>query len=174
MKNNYKICGDTTIIYVESPKYGNKEILIDTEDIELVKNNKWCVIYRPTINDFYASTCVTIAYKKQKQLPIHRLIMSDCKNKDVDHINHSGLDNRKSNLRIASRAENAQNRKGADRTSLTGVRNVTWHNKSYEVNLVIKGKRHYFGTYKDINEAEKVAIEARRKHMAFSQESLAS
>lgn len=47
---------------------------------------------------------------------MHREIMKPSKNLVVDHINHNKLDNRKINLRIVTKQENARNRK-----KITGV-----------------------------------------------------
>jgi hypothetical protein len=49
---------------------------------------------------------------------MHREIIAPPSGFDVDHINHDGVDNRRSNLREASRAQNNANqraRKGASR-----------------------------------------------------------
>ena len=56
-------------------------------------------------------------------LYLHRLIMK-CGPKDIiDHIDGNGLNNQKSNLRLCTRQQNAQNRK-RKRTNITGYKGV--------------------------------------------------
>jgi tRNA U34 5-carboxymethylaminomethyl modifying enzyme MnmG/GidA len=80
--------------------------IVDEEDYYYLNEFKW-YFYRRR-NQVYAKTCVTIN-KKRVHLLMHRLIM-DASKKCVDHINGNGLDNRKSNLRLCERHENALNR----------------------------------------------------------------
>jgi hypothetical protein len=51
---------------------------------------------------------------------MHRLIMGAEPGQEIDHINGNGLDNRKENLRVATRKENQQNR------------HITWGNSTYK------------------------------------------
>ena len=54
---------------------------------------------------------------------IHRLVINAPKGMDVDHINGNGLDNRKENLRLCTRSQNAMNKKlrGDSSTGFKGV-----------------------------------------------------
>lgn len=77
------------------------ETIIDTEDYSLVSKYKWY----PHIHHgmVYAVS--------SNSLRMHRLIMNAPPDKQVDHINRNGLDNRKQNLRLCSNAENIRNSK---------------------------------------------------------------
>jgi len=83
-----------------------KFVLIDDEDAELVAGRSW-----------HAMTVRKLIYAKTgengKTLLMHRLIMDPPADMHIDHINGDGLDNRRSNLRICTHAENM--RFGAER-----------------------------------------------------------
>ena len=51
-----------------------------------------------------------IKNNKKAGILMHREILNPLKGKEIDHINHNVLDNRKENLRICTRAENQWNR----------------------------------------------------------------
>ena len=83
----------------------------------------------------------------------------------VDHINRDYTDNRIENLRKSTRAQNNWNRKN-QHNSVSGCKNVYWHNqsKTWRVRVSVNGTRIAFGQYKDLEQAKRVAIEARSKH----------
>ena len=57
---------------------------------------------------------------RQKALPMQHVILSCPSGFEIDHINHNGLDNRRSNLRLCTHAQNMFNRRsnqGERRTS---------------------------------------------------------
>jgi hypothetical protein len=77
----------------------------------------------------------------------------------VDHLNHNTLDNRKHNLRIVSIDENNRNRRGANRNTSTGVRNVSYSktDNKYIVQLQVNGKNTVFGRFDSLEEAAELA-----------------
>lgn len=85
----------------EIPLTQGKVALVDDEDYELVSQYKWCV-HSKTRHCYALSTNIP-------QILMHRLIMSAKQGEIIDHINHNGLDNRRKNLRIASRSLNKAN-----------------------------------------------------------------
>lgn len=76
------------------------EFVIDIDDYERIKDYCWYVN-----NDGRVKTSMN-----RKTVLLHRFIMNlDDNNYEVDHINHDRTDNRKSNLRIVTHAENMKN-----------------------------------------------------------------
>src|SRR5215470_7214120 len=93
------------VAYVELTR--GLETIIDVADVPLVKNYLWHTQTNWT-SGFYART--------GRGLLMHRLITGCPKGKEVDHINHDTLDNRRSNLRIVTHKQNQQNGKWALKT----------------------------------------------------------
>ena len=85
--------------------------------------------------------------------------------KQIDHINRDRLDNRIENLRAATNSQNQHN-KSIPKNNTSGIQGVTWNKraKKWYVQLMFNKKPMYFGVYKDLELAELVITEARRKY----------
>jgi hypothetical protein len=70
----------------------------------------------------------------------------------VDHINGNRFDNRRSNLRICTMAENLMNRR-AKKTSKTGYRGVYPHGLRFRSQLWHGGKQYEIGVFDTAEEA---------------------
>lgn len=89
---------------------------------------------------------------------LHRFIMGAKKEDLVDHINGDKSDNRKANLRFATKSQNAQNsRKPRNKTGFIGVA-VDW-NGSIKAHIRHNGTKYHLGVFK-------TAIEAARAYDA--------
>ena len=170
MKNKYEIRGDVTAIFVSSKKYGEYEFLIDTISLEEVSEavGKWHV-HVTGDGAFKYARSKTKKSNYKKWVYLHRVVTRAPIDKIVDHINHDTLDNRSGNLRLVTISENQQNRRGATRhNKSTGIRGVSWHKatRKWRVQVGINGVTHYIGCYSDIEVAERVSIDSRRKLFA--------
>lgn len=172
MKNRYEIQGDTTVIFVN---YKGKDLkcYIDTEDLnKLLKIDcTWCA--NQIGNSLYVLKNKMVNGKCKIEL-LHRKIMLDESDKRlVDHFDGDGLNNKKSNLRLANKSQNAQNIRKAN--GRTGILNVYWDKvKSlYYVRLELNGKFLNGGYFKNINDARNKAVEMRRTRFEYSQEACA-
>ena len=88
-----------------------KYTLVDDEDYEYLMQWNWYAI--KSAKCFYAKR---VEYSKgrssERVFPMQNVVMKVTDKKlMVDHINMDGLDNRKSNLRIATRSQNGMNRR---------------------------------------------------------------
>lgn len=149
--NSYEIDGDITYIYIITRKLEKYKVLIDTEDLpKLIQfDQTWYISWSEKNKRAYIKSSYNSKIKNRKKTTVflHRFIMDfPSSDKDVDHLNHNFLDNRKQNLKIKDRYGNAQNRKGANKNSSTGVRNVNLITKydgrqEYWVQFMKKGEK---------------------------------
>ncbi len=78
--------------------------IVDAEDYDRLARHKWCAVKgRDT---FYAKRV-----SKERVVSMHREIMRAPNGVVCDHKNHDGLDNRKSNLRLCTSAQNQYNKR---------------------------------------------------------------
>jgi len=120
------------------------EILIDNEDLIKVKEYTWW------IKNGYVYT-TTKGGKNRTSIYLHRLVMSDPKGQEIDHINRDKLDNRKENLRFVSKSQNGMNK--------NGIRGVTKFRNKWRARIKINRKETYLGVFDTYEEA----LQVRRK-----------
>jgi len=127
--NEIRIDGD--VAYVDLyDKYGNTvaTVIIDAEDVERIRYDKW----RLSITGYANYTT-----RKKGTLMMHRKILGT--DQCVDHINGNKLDNRKSNLRIATKSQNSMN---------VNYRGISEHpTGKFSARIKINQKLIYLGTY---------------------------
>lgn len=169
MKNSYEIRGDIVSIFVKA-KGVVYECLISLNKLDRAKEMTGTWYAKLDYNTLYVYG--TTVGKNRKTVKLHRWITFTPKGIDVDHINHSGLDNRDENLRMSTRSENLQNRKGATIRNKSGIRGVYWcnHFKKWKAEVMLNGKRVFNKSFNTLEEAEKAVKEARAKYLTHSWE----
>jgi len=85
--------------------------------------------------------------------------------RETDHIDTCGCDNRKENLRLATSSMNDANKR-LQSNNTSGVTGVTWNKNcsKWKVQIVIDKKYRYLGSYDDFNEAVKRRQQAEYKY----------
>ena len=91
----------------------NKVAIVDDEDFEKINSSKWC---------YSGGYAMRMCNGKMTQM--HRVILDTPIGFDTDHINRNKLDNRKDNLRIATRSQNSYN-KPVMAKSISGYKGVS-------------------------------------------------
>jgi len=130
--------------------------IVDKEDYELVNKYKWH--YRKSGRTNGKNGYAQHSLSRDKSLFMHNLIMKPKGDVVVDHINHDGLDNRRENLRVVTKSQNAHN---VVRKNKSGYRGVSYferlkNTKPYEARIRVDNKLLSLGTYKTAIEAAKV------------------
>jgi hypothetical protein len=119
--------------------------MIDDEDEDVVMRHKWHVNRR--FHTRYAITTARDESGKKKVLKMHRIIMRvDDPSVEVDHINGNGLDNRRHNLRLATAAQNRQNRP-AQSNNTSGFKGVSRLGKKWRAYIGSGGELLYIGVF---------------------------
>lgn len=101
---------------------------------------------------------------------LHRLIMGAAPGMVVDHINGDTFDNRRSNLRFATVAQNAANSK-LPKNNTSGFRGVYWFKpaKLWSAQIRANGKNQHLGYFKTVEAGARAYDEAaKRLHGNFA------
>ena len=86
----------------------------------------------------------------------------------ADHINHDTLDNRRSNLRIATHAQNQWNT-GVRKCNTSGFKGVDRRGRWWHARIGVNGKRHFLGSFASPESAHAAYCEAAaRLHGRFA------
>ena len=104
----------------------NKYTLVDDDDFEILNLFKWRLVVPRKCCPRVMTEININAFTKG--ILMHRLIMKDPLNKQIDHINHDGLDNRKCNLRICNSSQNNSNRRPSKKGT-SKYKGVSWNQK---------------------------------------------
>lgn len=137
--------------------------LVDDEDFNMLNKYKWGATYMHT--SWYVRRTYRAGEKELMQL-IHRVIMNAPKGMMVDHIDHNGLNNQKSNLRLCTNAENARNRvvmKGGS-SKYKGVSYVKKNVRRWKARIQANCKEKTLGSFHTELEAAIIWNIASRKY----------
>lgn len=99
-----------------------KWALVDDDNFEWLNSYKWHAYEMNGL--WYAGKYLS---KDKHSIGMHRFILNPPVGMIVDHINHNGLDNRLSNIRICTRTENARNNRKRKSKSTSKYKGVSWN-----------------------------------------------
>lgn len=126
---------ERTIMHKGEPR----TILFDEADAEIA-NEKWSIV-RVARTALYVARGTPLVY-------LHRVLLGLVPGdvRTCDHINGNGLDNRRSNLRIATRSEQQRNRgkscAGSNTYKGTTKRGARWY-----AQIEASGTKHWLGAF---------------------------
>jgi hypothetical protein len=156
-------------------KYG--PLLMSAEDLYLLEGVY--IKYKPqcytTYADLYRRICIGRKRINERVGYLHRLILNAPRSMDVDHANRNGLDNRRSNIRLATGAENGRNRTANRDRKHSPYKGVTWHDckkywpnasgdKPWRAYAKVAGRRVWLGYYATAEQAALAYNDYARSH----------
>lgn len=118
-------------------------VLYSPADAELVSRYKWHRVCREG-RTTYVRACPPRDGGGQGALLLHRLLMGEPEGQ-VDHKNRNGLDNRRENLRLATRSQNAANTGPYEGRQYKGV--YPSSNHRWQARVSVGGDRRYLGSF---------------------------
>lgn|SRR5512133_4011155 len=133
----------------------NQVAIIDDSDFDTVSQFSWCAMWKPNPKAFYAFRGYRRHDGKKRTMYMHRFIVDAPPGLVVDHINHNTLDNRRSNLRICSTAENIRNQKLHAHASTSGFKGVSFSRaiRKWRSSIVVSRKHIHLGVFNSPIEA---------------------
>lgn len=129
---------------------GGEVAVVDAVDAPLVNRYSWYA--QRFKHTTYAQTTIP-GHKPQRRVLMHRLLMGepDC---DVDHRDGDGLNNRRANIRLATRTENCANTKKKPGCS-SRYKGVRWSERGHcwRAAIYVKRTQVHLGCFKNEDEA---------------------
>jgi hypothetical protein len=138
--------------------------IVDDEDADLMIE-KWSV-YAHGVNTQYAVRITNGTPKRLHRVILERVLGRKLDPREsVDHIDGDGLNNRRSNLRLASSAENNRNRR-VQRNNATGFKGVSYDRgmKRFGARIYIQKTLTRLGWFDTAEEAHRAYCEAAILH----------
>lgn len=136
--------------------------LVDDEDYEYINQWKWGVNENKGV--VYAQRTIVVNGRKTTTT-MHRNILNVLPGFEVDHKDHCGINNVRSNLRVASRRQNNINQR-LRKDNKSGYKGVHYikRDKAWVGAICIFEKRICLGYFKSAEEAAKAYDEAALKY----------
>lgn len=117
----------------EIPLTQGKVAIVDDEDFEFLNQWKWYC-------GFAGYPTRMTERPDHKPIRMHRVIMQTPRGMETDHINGNPLDNRRTNLRICTHAENDRNQRIC-KDNRSGFKGVSLHRDCRRWDACIVGRR---------------------------------
>jgi hypothetical protein len=137
--------------------------LIDDDIVDDVKPFRWYVVPRPRTN--YVRRSIPCGGKTKYEY-LHQRVLGVRPGFEIDHIDGNTLDNRRANLRHATRQQNMRNQAKRSRQASSQYKGVCWSNNDnrWLAYLLVNRKRFWLGRFTDEREAARAYNAAALHH----------
>lgn len=134
---------------VEFDVGGGRIAFVDLSDWDRVRQYSWRWSWN-SANKKYGYVVATMPRSAPVRgtITLHRFLLNSPKDKHVDHVNGDRLDNRRANLRLASRSQNGFNvvKRVPSSSQFKGV--IRW-NGAWRAQISVSKKFKHLGIFKD-------------------------
>lgn len=144
--------------------------IVDDEDYDFLMQWKWHVVVGP--KHVYAMRNSAPVDGRRHHILMHRVLNDTPEGFDTDHANGNSLDNRRSNLRTATRTQNMWNR-APNRRCASRHKGVSWHrqHRKWVAAIQVNGRRRHIGLFDDEDAAAAAyAARARKEFGDFNRD----
>lgn len=123
------------------------QAVLDAADHPIVAGHSWRCLHTPTGRQYAATDF------ERRLVYMHRLIANTPDDRVTDHRNNDGLDNRRANLRTATRGQNnahtGKRRTYAGRESASAFKGVGWDSARgrWRAHAKIDGRNRFLGRF---------------------------
>jgi hypothetical protein len=158
---------DGTVEIPLSPngKHAGKYVALVSEKDEDLANFTWHVQVQKT-GTYAKRVTGTVNTRMLHTVVLERILGRELERHELaDHINGDGLDNRRNNLRVATKSQNMQNKRiGSNNTS--GYKGVSWANsiKKWVAQIRVNGKTIILGYFDEPESAYEAYCKAAKEH----------
>lgn len=150
--------------------------LVDEADYDEVVRHEWRRDPSPTGITEHASRYATAPERASgapQRILLHRQLTAPSADVEIDHRNGDGLDNRRSNLRFATKSQNGMNR-GKQRNNTTGYKGVGLLHGRFTASIERDQRRYHLGSFDTPEEAAAAyAVAAANLHGEFARTDVA-
>ena len=147
-----------SVAYV--PLTQGKTAVVDAADLDVIDGRNWFFLTG------YAATWVRADDGRRKTVWMHRLVASTPVGMETDHISGDGLDNRRLNLRHATKSQNLQNR-SAQADNKSGFKGVSVYlgktGCKWRATIIVQRKQRHLGYFKTPEAAHEAYCQAAKK-----------
>lgn len=141
----------------------NGHVLVSREDYSALKEFSWTIY--GSRGHHYAMTRMDRG-DRYERIAMHRLLDGTPPGFVVDHINGDGTDNRRENLRRATYAQNAANRRPVGESAYKGVKRI---GDQWAALVMSMGTRKYLGRFEtEVEAARAYNVAAQEAHGEFA------
>ena len=138
--------------------------IVDLSDYYLFNNFRWSA--KRDRRNIYAVRFLNEPLKQATIVSLHRIILNSPPNLLVDHKNGHTLDNRRENLRLATRSQNVHNKCKTQSETSSKFIGVSFEKRRgrWDVRIRHEGKQIWIGTFDNEIDAAKAYDEAAKKY----------